>query len=317
MHELGSGGAQGVRNIFVHGELFQVGWIEKRKHVKADVEGSFGIIHEVADHDIILAKSPIAGDEAENFVGEIGHGSEGFDLLIGEARRLQNRALDDLAAVADERAPGVRATFDGELHALRHRHTGDLLEQRLAAAWIRFGLGGRIGNVFVISRDSGTAQFVKNVLLVRGQRVGMLESGHQAGRRGDAVQFLHQQLALSSRKMGNERDQERTSTISVREHGVDNGRMLPKIFPGVAKQSREGSFTLQGLDEDIGRTREQRFLSAVSDHFVGIMSQDSKNFDTINGRNVSARRADGNFTFAWGAGMPQIIENFRGEDFHR
>jgi len=143
-HQLGGGGAEGVGDIFVHGKLFEVDGIEEGKHVEGNVERSFGIVHEIADDDVILAEDAIASDEAEDFVSETGHGGEGFDFLIGEAGGLEDGSLDDFATVADESTARVGTAFYRELDALGNSHTRDLLEKSLAATRIRFGVGSGV-----------------------------------------------------------------------------------------------------------------------------------------------------------------------------
>ena len=166
--ELGGTGAEGVGNVLVEGELLQVDGIQQRQHVESDIEGSFGVVHEIANHDITLAESAITGDQAKDFITEAGHGREGFDFLIGQPRRLQNGALNHLAAVADESAASLGTAFDGELNALRDGHASDLLEESLAAAGVGFGVRGGIGQGLVVAGNGGAAELLESVFLVGG-----------------------------------------------------------------------------------------------------------------------------------------------------
>ena len=85
--EFEGGGTQSLGNVFVGGEALEVHGVQDREHVESDVERRFGVVDQVADHGVVLAKIAVVGDETKDFVGEAGHGSEGFDFLIGEARR--------------------------------------------------------------------------------------------------------------------------------------------------------------------------------------------------------------------------------------
>src|SRR5260370_35992654 len=102
--ELHGRGAESFGNILVGGEAFEVHGVEHGKHVQGNVERSFWIVDEVADNRIVLAEMAVTCDDAKNFIREAGHGSEGLHFLVREARGLQHGALDDLVAVADERA---------------------------------------------------------------------------------------------------------------------------------------------------------------------------------------------------------------------
>lgn len=81
---------------------------------------------------------------------------------------MQNGALHDFAAVADEGAAGVGAAFDGELNALSDGHASDLLEESLTAPGVRFGFRSGVRERLVVARNSGTAKFVEDVFLVGG-----------------------------------------------------------------------------------------------------------------------------------------------------
>jgi len=120
--EFHGGGTQRFGNILVGGEALQILSVKHGEHVESDVEGRFGIVDEIADDDVVLAKGAVASDEAENLIREAGHGGKGFDFLVGEARGLQNGTLNDFVGIADQGAAGVRAPFNGELHALRDGH---------------------------------------------------------------------------------------------------------------------------------------------------------------------------------------------------
>ena len=166
--EFGGAAAEGIGNVFVHREFFEVHGIEEGEHVEGDVERSLGIVHEIADYDVIFAEDAIAGDEAKDFVGETGHSGEGFDFLIGESWRLQDGALNDFAAVADQRAASIGSAFYGELDTLGNGHARDLLEKRLASRGIRFGFRGGVGKSLRIAGNGGTAKLVEHIFLVGG-----------------------------------------------------------------------------------------------------------------------------------------------------
>lgn len=136
--KLGGRCAQRFGNILVGCKTLEVLRIQHRQHVQGDVQGSLGIVDEIAHNYIVFAKRAIACNQPKNFVGEAGHGRESFDFLIGQAWGLQDGPLDDLVGVADERAPRVGTAFNGILHALGHRHFGDALDQGLPALGVGF-----------------------------------------------------------------------------------------------------------------------------------------------------------------------------------
>ena len=98
--ELVGGAPQSFGNVLVRGEPLEVDGVENWKHMQADIERSLGIVDEIADDGIVFAEIAVVGDNSKDFIGEAGHRSKGLDFLIGKARRLQNRTLDHLVAIA-------------------------------------------------------------------------------------------------------------------------------------------------------------------------------------------------------------------------
>ena len=190
--ELESCGAERLRDVLVGCEFLEVHGVEHREHVERNVEGRFGIVHEIADDGIVFAEIAVVGNEAKNFVGEAGHGGESFDFLLGEARRLQDGALDDFVGVTDERAPRVGTSLDGELDALGHGHLGKALKQRLAPRGVRLCFGGGFGKGGFV--DGRTHEFVKLIFLVHGQGGGVLQGGGESRGIADAVELFHEGL---------------------------------------------------------------------------------------------------------------------------
>jgi hypothetical protein len=115
--ELESCGAERFRDVLVGCEFLEVSGVEHGEHVEGNIERRFGIVHEIADDGVVFAEIAVVGNEAKDFVGEAGHGGESFHFLFGEARRLQDCALDDFVCVADERAARVGTALDGEASA--------------------------------------------------------------------------------------------------------------------------------------------------------------------------------------------------------
>ena len=159
-----------------------------------DVKRRLGIVDEIADNGVVLAEIAVAGDEAKNLIGEAGHCREGFDFLVGEAGRLENRALDNFVVVANERAARLRAAFHGELHALRDSHFRQTLNQSLAPGKVRFNRSRGFRERGFVDEIVLAVKFVELIFLIRGQRGSMFESGGQCGRFGYAIEFLHQRL---------------------------------------------------------------------------------------------------------------------------
>ena len=173
--------------------------------MKGDVEGELGIIDEVPDDGVVLAKDAIGGDKTKDFVSEIGHGSESFDFLIGEARGLKDGALNDFVRVADERTAGLGTAFDGELNALGDGHFGDLLKKGLTALNVGFRFGGGLGEMSHVGCSA--MHFVQNIFLVGGDGRGMFESGGESEGIADAAEVFEQSLDADCGKMldnGNE-----------------------------------------------------------------------------------------------------------------
>src|SRR5579859_1761212 len=92
--ELKGSGTEGLRNVFVHGEPFEVDGVNHGQQMQRDVERELGVVDEIADDGVVFAEDAIGGDQAKNFVGKVGHGGEGFDFLVSEARGLEDGALD-------------------------------------------------------------------------------------------------------------------------------------------------------------------------------------------------------------------------------
>ena len=123
----------------------------------------------MAHNHIVFAKRAIACNQPENFIGEAGHGGEGLDFLIRQARGLQDGALDDLVCVADERAARVGTAFNGILHALGNRHFGDALDESLPALGVGFRGGSGVGQGTLVDGMPRPVELAKLILLLRSQ----------------------------------------------------------------------------------------------------------------------------------------------------
>lgn len=117
--------------------------------------------------------------------------------------------------------------------------------------------------------------------------------------------------------MADDRYEEFRRAIFVFDHGVADTGFVSKISCGVREKSRHGVFTLQRFDESFVGLREERFLSTLGYHFVGVAGEHSEYFGAIGGRKVRAAGADGEFTFSRSAAVSQIFDDFRAERFHR
>jgi hypothetical protein len=313
--EFESRGAKCFRNVFVHGELLEVDGVDHGEQVERDVEGKFGVVDEIADDRVVLAEDAVGGDETQNFVGEIGHGSERFDLLISEARRLQHGALNDFVGVANECAARFGAAFDGELNALGDGHFGDLLEKRLAALDVGLGFGSGFGKMGFVG--CAAVHFVKNIFLVGGDGRGVLESGGESEGVTDTAQIVEQRLNADSGKVLDDGNQQAGGAILIlNERFADTG-LIGKILRGIREQRRKSFGTFDCADESIGRNREKSFLRASGNHLIGIISKDSENFHAIDRIHVGSRGAHGKFALAGRAVVAKVVYNFRAEMLHR
>ncbi len=273
--------AQSFRDILVHGEFFEVDGVDHGQKMKRDVKRHFGIVKEVTNDDVVFAKNAVSGDEAEDFVGEVGHGSKGFHFLIREARGLQDGALYDLVGVANERAAGFRTALDGKLNALGDRHFRDLLEKGLTALRVGLGFGGRLGQGRFVY--GAAVHFVKNVFLIGSDRTRMFEGCGKSQGITDTAQIFEQRLNSNSRQMPNDRHKERSRTILVVHESFADAGFVRKIFGRVGEQSGKSFGTLECIHKNFRGNGKQGILSARSDHFVGIMRKHGEHFGAVNG----------------------------------
>ncbi len=203
--------------------------------MKRHVQGSFGIVDEVAHNRVVLAKHPVAGDEPEDFVGEAGHGSESFHFLIGQAGRLKNGALDDLVGVADECSAGLRAALDGVLDALRDGHFSNALDQSLTFCGVGFRRGCGICQRGLVNGMSRPMKFVELIFLFRRQGSGALESRGEGGGSADAVEVLQQELDSARRKMTHGVQEMICGAIFILDQCVTDARLVGQAPGGIGK----------------------------------------------------------------------------------
>ena len=196
--ELESGGAESFGDIFVGGEALEVLGVDHGKDVERDVERRFGIVEEVADDRVILPEIAVPGNQTKNLIGEARHRRKGLHFLVGQPGGLENGALHDFVAVADERAPRVGVALDGVLHTLGDGHFGDALDESLTPRGVGFGHGGGFRKGGFINRMPRTVKFVELILLLDGQRRAMLERRRESGRCTDAIEFFHERLDAES-----------------------------------------------------------------------------------------------------------------------
>jgi len=314
--EFQRGGAERFGDIFVHGQALEVRGVEHGEHVQGDVERRFGVVEEIADDGVVFAKFAVVGDHAKDFVGEVGHGRESLDFLVGEARGLQYGALHDFIVVADKGAAGFGGAFDGELHALSHGHFGDTLQKGLAASVV--GLRGRCSfrQSRWIGKVSFDVQIVKLGFLIGTQGSGMFEGRSQRGRFTDAVQLFEERLDAESGKVAHDGQEEFRFAFFVLNHGIANARFVREILCGVGEKSGQGILAAKGLEKRLQGLRKKRVLGAVSDHFVLIGGNYGEHFGAIGGSQMSSAGADGEFALAGGASVAQVVNNLRAESFH-
>ena len=239
--ELESCGAERFRDVFVGCEFLEVRGVKHGEHVEGNVERRFGIVHEIADNGVVFAEIAVVRDEAKDFVGEAGHGGESFDFLLGEARRLQDGALDDFVCVTDECAARFGASLDGKLDALSYGHLGKALQQRLTPHGVGLRFGGGFGEGGFV--DGRTPELVKLIFLVGGEGGRVLKGGGEDGGIADTVELVHESLNSESRKMADDRDEKFRRAICVLHHGVADTGFVSQISCSVGEKSRHGLFT--------------------------------------------------------------------------
>ncbi|GAC1632464.1 MAG: hypothetical protein NVS9B14_05770 [Candidatus Acidiferrum sp.] len=283
--------------------------------MKGDVERELWIVDEIADDCIVFAEDAVVGDEAKDFIGEIGHRCEGLDFLIGKSRRLQYSALDDFVRVANEGAAGFGAAFDGELHALGDGHFGYLLKKGLTALNIGFGLGSGFGKVRFVG---GTAvHFVKKILLVRSDGGRALKSRGECERVADTPKVFEQSLNAHGREVLNDRNEEGSRAIFILNERLADAGLICEIFGSVGKQGGQSFRPFDSVDKSFWGNREKRFLRTRGNHFVGIVRKDRQHFDAIYRVHVRTGCTHGQFAFARCATVAKIVYNFRAEMLHR
>ena len=181
--------------------------LRRRWPANAVIKAKEGIVEEVADDRVILPEIAVPGNQTQNLIGEDGHRRKGLHFLVGQPRGLEDCALHDFVAVADERAPRVGAALDGVLHALGDGHFGDALDESLTPRGVGFGHGGGFRKGGFINRMPRTVKFVELILLLDGQRRAMLERRCEGGRFADAIEFFHERLDAESRQVADGENQ--------------------------------------------------------------------------------------------------------------
>src|SRR5260370_39730555 len=101
--------ADGIGNAFVEAQAFEVVDEQIFNQRKTDVEGTLGIVHQVAYHVIILNKTERASDLAEHALCEILRGRKKLDFWFGELGRSQHRATHDTGAITNQNGPLLMA----------------------------------------------------------------------------------------------------------------------------------------------------------------------------------------------------------------
>lgn len=283
--------AKGFRDILVHGQFLEIHGIDDGKKMQGNVERQLWIVDEITDNDVILAERAIGGDEAKNLVRKIGHSSKSFHFLFGEARRLEDCALDDLVAVTNKSATGLGAAFDRELNSLRHGHFCNLLQEGLATLNIGLGFCGGFGQCCFIHR--GAVHFVQENFLIRGYGAGMFEGRSKGEGITDTAEVFEESLNSNRGQMLNDGNKESGGATLVLNQCFADAGLVGEVFGSISKNRREGFRSFDGFNERFWRHGEKRFPGVLGDHLVRIVGEDSQNFGAIGGSEVSAAGANG------------------------
>lgn len=97
----------------------------------------------------------------------------------------------------------------------------------------------------------------------------------------------------------------------VVEKSVEDFGFVGEIACGVLVQSGECGCSADGFDKGFGRDIQHGFGGAGGDAFVGVVEKDGENFRAIRERKMRAGGDDGEFTFARGATVFEIFNDFR------
>src|SRR6202795_3137240 len=100
-------------------------------------------------------------------------------------------------------------------------------------------------------------------------------------------------------------------------HPLRDSRGARDFLGDIGEQRRDRGFTFCRFHENFRCDREQCFLGARGDYFIGVVGENAENFRAVDGREMRARGADGDFSFARRSAVAQLVEDFRAESFHR
>ena len=114
------GGAQGIGDVLIGRQEFQVLRSDGWEQVKGNLKRRLGIIYESPSDSVILPELSVGCDQAQSFVAQAGHGGKALDFAASELGGLEHRALDDPARVANERAASFTGPLHCQLHAFDH-----------------------------------------------------------------------------------------------------------------------------------------------------------------------------------------------------
>ena len=99
--------------------------------------------------------------------------------------------------------------------------------------------------------------------------------------------------------------------ILILHQSIADAGLVGQVPRGKGKQGGLSVLPFDGFYKSLWPDRQNSVACARSDHFVGIVGENRKNFRAIRRREMCATSAYSKFPLACGAPMPKILNNFR------
>src|SRR5258708_878849 len=106
-------------------------------------------------------------------------------------------------------------------------------------------------------------------------------------------------------------------TILVFDQCVGDAWPGCQVFRGKFKQRLECLLTVQCLHKIFNGQRQNGFLGARGDQFIGIERQDTENFCEVRGRQSNSARTHCQLLFASRVSTTHFLQNFSAQEVHR
>ena len=209
--------------------------------MERDVERRLGIADEIFGGDVILHEFARHRDLAKEFLRQVGHAGVGLDFGIGESRRLQHAALDELVGVANEEGALRASSLESQGEALNDRHFGHLLHQGLALSGVGFDFGC---DVFDINCGHGGLLQIGEEFALLGIAGGDLGDGDDElwiGR--EALEIVEQGLNAVGGEVRCHTSDHRSGAGEIFCERVGDARFVGEILRAIGEEARVGILT--------------------------------------------------------------------------